>query len=236
MEYLIPEDTAVFFDLESTLLRLEGLNKLANIVLKNDFERLSRIVQTTHMGQSGEIDFTQSLSLRMGILVEAGLNYHHIADLKQEVAGSLAASVLENSGFFQANRDSVYFLSAGFLDLLWPAINQFDLPQNHIFTNQFISKGIAITGYNRDNPLSREGGKTAVIKRLKQDGLRGKKIWMVGDGQPDFDTYRQGAAHRFILYKEVRSSNRPLEEKAIFHARRMEDVIEILSCHKRVSA
>ena len=58
-------------DFDSTFIKLETLDELAKLVLKNDKERnlkIKQITEITNQAMSGNINFTKALNLRLQLL------------------------------------------------------------------------------------------------------------------------------------------------------------------------
>lgn len=82
-----------------------------------------------------------------------------------------------------------YLISGGFDCLIHPVVSQLGIPKEHVFANRlkFYYDG-SYAGFDEDQPTSRSGGKSIVIKKLR-DEFGHSKIVMIGDGVTDLETY-----------------------------------------------
>lgn len=95
----------------------------------------------------------------------------------------------------------VYLISGGFDCLIHPIAALLEIPKENVFANRlkFYYDG-SYAGFDEEQPTSRSGGKSAVIKRLREE-FGHSKIVMIGDGVTDLETYPPADA--FIGKKTV---------------------------------
>ncbi len=83
-----------------------------------------------------------------------------------------------------------------------------------------------MTGCDRNNPLSRSGGKGQVVAALK--ALTGKPLAiMIGDGMTDYEAFASGAADSFIGFGAI-ASRAPVKAKAPAYAESVDDLRKLL--------
>ena len=69
----------------------------------------------------------------------------------------------------------------------------------HVFANTFeYDETGAIVGFDATNPLSANGGKSQVIRKLNLDG----EVYVIGDGYTDYEIKASGLANRFYAFTE----------------------------------
>lgn len=186
-------------DFDSTFIKLEALEELAKIVLRNNPEKekiIEKIKKITKMGMEGKIPFNQSLKERINLLKARKSDLDKLIKILKK---SITPSFLRNKIFFKKNKDKIYIISGGFKEYILPLIKYFGLEEKNILANQFIfNKKNEIIGFDKKNFLSQENGK---VKQIKALNLKGK-IYVVGDGYTDYQIKKYGLAEKFFLFCE----------------------------------
>ncbi|MCF8460355.1 MAG: phosphoglycerate dehydrogenase [Flavobacteriales bacterium] len=187
------------FDFDSTLTQVEAFEELAEVSLKGDpkrKEKIAQIAKITDQGVDGDITFTQSLEMRLKIL-QAHKN--HLDTLVKRLSKKISPSISRNKDFFKQFSDDIYILSCGFKEFIDPIMTKYNVPSDRIFANTFeYDANGFITGFDRDNDLSKPDGK---IDQLKKMALPGE-IHMIGDGFSDYQTRAAGIADKFYAFTE----------------------------------
>lgn len=186
-------------DFDSTFTRVEALDVLAEIVLEDAPQRdgvLQEIQALTDRGMDGSLDFRASLEQRLNLL---HAHRQDIDELAERLKGQISRSFLRNQEYFISLRDSTFIVSNGFTDFIRPVVAHYGFKPEQVIANEFIydEEGY-ITGFDKDNPLSRSGGKSEVIRRLN---LRGD-VYVIGDGANDLEIRKAGYANKFYLFTE----------------------------------
>lgn len=188
------------FDFDSTLVRIETLEALADIVLSDAPDAVARkaeIAALTDQAMSGQVDFGTALLRRLDLLA---LNRSHVEALTDRILDEASASVRRNVDFFERHADRVYILSGGFREVIAPLAARLGIAPDHVLANDLIYDADGrVTGVDDANPLSRDNGKPEVIKALNLTGT----VVMVGDGWTDAEVKVAGAADRFYAFTEV---------------------------------
>ncbi|MFD2145121.1 hypothetical protein [Mucilaginibacter antarcticus] len=83
-------------------------------------------------------------------------------------------------------------------------VTEYHIKKENIYANtfKFDDEG-NIVGYDRENPLSKEGGKVILLKELKLEG----DIYGIGDGYSDFQLKESGMIKKFLLLPRILSAN-----------------------------
>lgn len=187
------------FDFDSTLTQVEAFEELAEVSLKGDPKKKEKIAQIAHItdqGVDGDITFTQSLEKRLKIL-----NAHrdHLDILVKRLSRKISPSISRNKEFFKNFADDIYIVSCGFKEFIDPIMAKYGIPSERIFANTFsYSKSGKITGFDRDNDLSKPDGKIDQLKKMDLPG----EIHMIGDGFSDYQTRAAGIADKFYAFTE----------------------------------
>ena len=190
----------LIFDFDSTLVRIETLEALADIALEGHVDAESiraRIASLTDRAMAGEVDFGESLRARLAMLP---LIRAHVQTLADRILDEGTPSVRRNLRFFNENAASIIILSGGFREVIAPVAERLGVSADRVICNDLIydADGV-VTGVDDANPLSHENGKPTVIKAL---GLTGPVV-MIGDGWNDAEVKLGGAADRFYAFTEV---------------------------------
>lgn len=219
------KNTYLIIDFDSTIVGVESLDKLAEIVLKNHPQRVQiveQIKEITVMGMEGKITFDESLKRRLSFFLPTKSDLNILIDILKQ---NISRSFLQNKKFLQEYKDAIYVLSGGFREYILPIIRELGLRSDHVFANNFLfdAQGRAV-GYNTNNLLAKSQGKTLTVKSLSLEGT----VIVVGDGFTDYEIVQQGIADRFIAYTEYVS--RPeITEKADKIALVFDDVLEYIA-------
>lgn len=187
------------FDFDSTIASVESLEVLAEYALRHNPAKediLIKMKEITNLGMDGTIPYEESLSRRMPLL---SLTASDIRTFAPTMTKYITRSFNEHADFFATHADTIYVVSGGFDDLIFPVTDMLSIPRSHVFANNFVYDGSGtVTGVDTSRPASRKGGKAEQIRSLQLTG----SIYMVGDGMTDFDVKRAGVADRFIAYTE----------------------------------
>ena len=210
------KETHIFFDFDSTLLSVESLDWLILSGLENASEQdraqhQADIQEITEQGMNGKIPFDVSLEKR---LEKATLNQQAVAEFAQTLPQYITQGMPKLIKKLQAAGVEVYIVSGGFTPCLLPVAAHLKIPSQRVYGNTFVyDKNGNVTGFDPNNPLSQPGGKAKLLEAL---ALQGRLVF-IGDGQTDYDTYKQQKVDSFIFYSEHVQRPR-LEEKAPFSA------------------
>ncbi|WP_428979983.1 phosphoglycerate dehydrogenase [Brevundimonas pondensis] len=196
------------FDFDSTLVRIETLEALADIALSDAPDAAAKkaeIAALTDQAMTGQVDFGTALRRRLDLLA---LNRSHVEALTDRILDEASASIRRNVDFFERHAERVYILSGGFREVIAPLAARLGVAADHVLANDLIYDAEGrVTGVDDANPLSRENGKPEVIKALNLTG----PVVMVGDGWTDAEVKLAGAASRFYAFTEVVSRPKVIE-------------------------
>lgn len=196
------------FDFDSTLVRIETLEALADIALSDAPDAATRkaeIAALTDQAMSGQVDFGTALRRRLELLV---LRRSHVETLTDRILDEASASIRRNVDFFERHAERVYILSGGFREVIAPLAARLGIAADHVLANDLIYDAEdRVTGVDDANPLSRDNGKPEVIKALNLTG----PVVMVGDGWTDAEVKLAGAADRFYAFTEVVNRQKVVE-------------------------
>ena len=190
---------AFLFDFDSTIISVESLDEIIKLSLCDSSESrttLKQIEQITNQGMAGEIDLLESISSRLKI---AGIKKAHIETFKKQVPRFITPGITEVVQFLQHQKASLFIISGGFRECIFPVAQKLQIPDDHCFGNVFLfDENDRVIGVEKNNPLCRSDGKTRVIKYLKNSGKAARKVFMIGDGYTDLVPFLEGVADDFL--------------------------------------
>lgn len=193
----------IVMDVDSTLLKVESLDFAVARALADAPDgaaRAARVAEITDRGMSGELDFRQSLEQRLDA---AGLTREAVDAAAEALRAETTPGMDRLLERLRAKRFDVYAVSGGFSELVTPALSELGFAPGEIRANRFVFDAAGrVTGFDRNNPLSRSGGKAAVVAALKAQTGRTLAV-MVGDGVTDWEAFAEGAADAFIGFGGV---------------------------------
>lgn len=196
-----PEKTEQYFiiDFDSTFTQVEALDELARISLKNHPQRediYKQIEDLTNASMEGRLSFTESLQQRVKLLCA---NREHLKMLISHLKKKVSTSFSRNTVFFKKHQDEVLIVSGGFKEFITPVVTEYHIKKENIYANTFVfDDGGNIIGYDKENPLSQEGGKVKLLKELNLQG----DIYGIGDGYSDFQLKESGMIKKFFAFTE----------------------------------
>ena len=190
----------LIIDFDSTFIKLETLDAIANISLNNTADKnntIREITSITSSAMNGDIPFDDALSKRISLL---NASKNDIAKVISLVKNSISNSIIKNKRFFINNNESCYIVSGGFIEIILPIVKSFGFKEENIFANQLIIKNNKITGVDTKNPLSKDKGKVYVLnKYINQNN---KTSIILGDGYTDYELKKYNEAKYFIQFIE----------------------------------
>ena len=194
------DPTTYVFDFDSTLVRIETLEALADIALAGAPDAAAiraEVAALTDQAMAGDLPFGEALRRRLALLP---LTRDHVAELASRILDEGTPSVRRNLRFFRENAHRIVILSGGFREIIAPLAAHLHVPPERVLCNDLTYDADGrVTGVDAANPLSQAGGKPIVIRAL---GLPGPVV-MIGDGWTDAEVKLEGAADRFHAFTEI---------------------------------
>ncbi|PIB35461.1 3-phosphoglycerate dehydrogenase [Reichenbachiella sp. 5M10] len=186
-------------DFDSTFTQVEALDILCTLAFQDEEEKkvaLAEIERITNLAMGGDLSFRESLESRLKIL---RAHKDHIPLLIEELKSLVSPSFIRNKEFLENNSEHIYILSNGFKEFISPIVEEYGIKADHVYANtfEFDNKGF-ITGFDKENILSRSKGKPALIESLSLDG----EVYVIGDGYNDYEIRKEGQANRFYAFTE----------------------------------
>jgi D-3-phosphoglycerate dehydrogenase len=189
----------IVIDFDSTFTKVEAFDILAEITLKDHPEAEEvkhKIHEITNLAMSGSISFRESLERRVALLSP---NKTQLLQLAEKLKSKVSESFKRNRDFFKKYADNIYVISNGFHIFIDPVVTEFGIKPENILANRFhFDEQGNVTGFDKDNPLSANNGKSEQLKRLNLPG----DVYVIGDGYTDYEIKHAGLANKFYAFTE----------------------------------
>nr|CAI5868189.1 unnamed protein product [Callosobruchus analis] len=170
---------AVCFDVDSTVIKEEGIDELARFCGK-----YKEITELTSKAMGGGMTFQESLKMRLSILNPSRKQVEEFIKTKP---ATLTTNIDKLIALLQRKRIPVYLISGGFKCIIEPIAQKLNISEDHIFANRmkFYFNG-DYAGYDENAPTSNSGGKAVAVQHLK-DTKGYKNVVLIGDGATDLE-------------------------------------------------
>lgn len=188
-----PGPDLAFFDCDSTLSTIEGIDELARA---RGPEVFAEVEALTHAAMNGEVPIHEVFPRRMEIIRPDRELCDRIGELYVETLVPGCAEAIDS---LRGRGWMPVILSGGFAPLIRPLARHLGI--RHVeAVPLFFNEDGSYAGYDRDYPTTRNGGKPEIIREWKQ-ALNPRRVIMTGDGISDLET--EGEVDRFIGFGGV---------------------------------
>lgn len=177
---LVSASNLIFFDCDSTLSAIEGVDELARL---RGTECFAEIEAMTSAAMDGQMPIDEVFGRRLEIIRPTLAEVDTVAQMyldRIEPTALATINELKVAGWTPA------ILSAGHTQVIEPLAEYLGIDRIEAVALQFDESG-NYADYDRDYPTTRNGGKPARILQIK-DELTPARIVMVGDGISDLET------------------------------------------------
>uniref|UniRef100_A0A8B9MF31 Phosphoserine phosphatase n=1 Tax=Accipiter nisus TaxID=211598 RepID=A0A8B9MF31_9AVES len=170
---------AVCFDVDSTVIREEGIDELAKFCGVGD-----AVAEMTRRAMGGTVTFKAALTARLGLIRPS---YEQVQKLISDNPPQLTPGIRELVSRLQQRGVQVFLVSGGFQSIVEHVALQLNIPTANVFANRlkFYFNG-EYAGFDETQPTAESGGKGKVITHLKEQ-FHFKKVVMIGDGATDME-------------------------------------------------
>lgn len=191
-------------DFDSTIIRHEALEELAQIALQDKPDRgsiMRQLREINELGMSGELSFDQSLRQRLRLFATGRAQ---VAKLTMQLCEDITPSVAKNQEWFNRKAKHIYILSGGFDDYVVPVVACLGIAADHVLANAFVFDSTGqVSGYDDTRLLNKAKGKVRQLSALQLT----HPIIVIGDGYTDYEMRAHGEADVFWAFCE--NVNRP---------------------------
>lgn len=197
-----PSFQLVFFDVDSTLVSIEGIDELAG----GDPE----IARLTDAAMAGEIPIEKVYGLRLERIRPTREKIDWLARRYLESIVPGAREVIEQ---LRDGRADVHLVTAGIEQAIVPLAESLGLARRAVHAVPlFFHPDGSWSGFDARSPLARAGGKELVVLNIRARS-HGRAAF-VGDGVTDLET--KGAVDRMIGFGGVRRRDRVAREADVW--------------------
>ena len=163
----------VFFDVDSTLVTIEGIDVLAR--------GNPEIVRLTELAMNGEITVDEVYGRRLQIIRPT---LAEVQALGAQYVASVVDGVEETIEALRKGGATIHLVTAGIAQAIAPLAEHLGIRNVHAVTLRFHENG-DYAGFDERSPLARSGGKELVVRDVL---VRSKgKSAFVGDGVTDLE-------------------------------------------------
>jgi len=199
----------VIFDLDSTLVSIEGIDELGRMVGKT-----SEIQTLTRAAMHGDVTLEEVFEKRLQLIQPTRA---HMKELSALYCNSITEGAIELIASLKQQHKNVFLVTGGYKHAVIDVARMLGIQQDHVCANvlRFDACGRYI-GFHTNIPLWKNHGKTEIaLQMLKK--YPGKNL-VIGDGMSDLELGL--AVGTFVYYgghvwreRIARSSHHILKEK-----------------------
>jgi phosphoserine phosphatase len=170
----------VIFDCDSTLSAIEGIDELARVRGPEVFRRVEAM---TRDAMDGKIAVEDVFSRRLEIIQPRRADVEAVGKLYIE---QIEPTALQAVNELKAAGWTPIILSGGFRQVIEPLAKYLGISRIEA-VDLFFDPAGNFTGFDKNFPSTRSGGKPACILELKRE-LSPARVVMIGDGVSDLET------------------------------------------------
>lgn len=192
----------VFFDVDSTLVTIEGIDVLAN--------GNTEVVRLTDAAMNGEIPIDEVYGRRLEIIRPTRSDVHALGE---RYLASLVPGAAETIAALQAGGADVHLVTAGIAQAIAPLAAKLNIAPRavHAVALQFDDDG-NYRDFDRRSLLTKNGGKELVVHAILARS-KGRSAF-IGDGVSDLET--KPVVSLFIGFGGVHTRARVLENAEVY--------------------
>jgi len=190
----------VFFDVDSTLVTIEGIDVLAR--------GNPEVTKLTEAAMNGDVPLDQVYAARLKMIQPSRADVEALA---QKYLASVTPGAKETIDALRKSGASVHLVTAGIAQAIAPLASHLGVRNVHAVSLKFNDAG-NYTGFDRRSFLTRPGGKEVVVRdvRARSHG----RAAFVGDGASDLEA--KPAVDLFIGFGGVVVRDRVKENADVF--------------------
>ncbi|MCF7687269.1 MAG: HAD-IB family phosphatase [Cephaloticoccus sp.] len=170
----------IFFDCDSTLSAIEGIDEMARLRGGDCFARVETM---TREAMDGKIPINEIFGRRLDLIRPTR---EETARVGQHYIDTIEPTALETMALLRRQGWTPIILSAGYTQAIAPLAEHLGIERIEAVNLQFDEQG-NYQGFDADYPTTRNGGKPARILQIKAELLPAQTV-MVGDGISDLET------------------------------------------------
>ncbi|MBI2213916.1 MAG: HAD-IB family phosphatase [Acidobacteria bacterium] len=198
----MPGTRLIFFDADSTLAAIEGIDELAGGSVE--------IAALTTAAMNGEVALGEVYARRLELLRPSR---GAVDELSRRYLDTMIPDAPETMEALRAAGMEIFIVSGGFEQAILPLAEKLGIPQRcvHAVRLEFDVAG-NYAGFDRSSPLTRNGGKETVVMNVRARS-KGKAVF-IGDGITDLEA--KPAVELFIGFGGVARRERVCGEADVY--------------------
>ncbi len=167
----------MIFDVDSTLVTIEGLDFLA--MLKN---KQAELAPLTSLAMNGQLSMREAMEIKMNTIRPS---YSDLEKMGQAYLNHIVPGAQDTIHQLQATGHKVWILTGNFRPAVGMLADYLGIPPRQVITNEIeFDKHGEYVGINLNHPLSNNHGKAKIIQEY---GEQLQHAIMIGDGATDLD-------------------------------------------------
>lgn len=171
----------VCFDCDSTLSKIEGIDELARRVGLGE-----ELAKLTDSAMNGEVPLEMIYGKRLDLIKPNRAAIDWLADL---YITELVDGVVDVFAELAKHNKTVHIISGGLLPAIFPLAQLLGVSEANVHAvDIYFADNGEYLGYETESPLTKNGGKAAIVKSLYATNLV-----MIGDGKTDLEAQQAGA-------------------------------------------
>ena len=190
----------VFFDVDSTLVTIEGIDVLAR--------GNPEIVRLTEMAMNGEISVDAVYGKRLEIIKPTR---QEVEALGEQYVASMVDGAMETIETLRSGGANIHLVTAGIAQAIEPLARKLNIRNVHAVSLQFDDQG-NYAGFDERSLLARSGGKELVVRDVLARS-KGTSAF-VGDGVTDLEA--KPVVNLFVGFGGVHERPRVRENAEVY--------------------
>ncbi len=189
----------LLLDFDSTLVRVETLDVLAEFALADDPEgeaKRSEIIRLTDAAMAGELAIDAALERRLALLAASR---EAVERTTTQLLDEITPSVARHRAWIRERADRIWIVSSGFDSVIAPVAAELGLGPERVLANRLLFRDGRTAGVDPERPLARPSGKADAVRALGA----ARPILIAGDGWTDYEVRAAGEADVFAAFTEA---------------------------------
>jgi phosphoserine phosphatase len=179
----------IFFDFDSTLVSIEGIDELAR--LNGVYDVVSEL---TTQAMNGDLTFDEVLLRRLELIKPTQQDLKKVGELYLR---HLVPGVKETIQELHNLNITIHIVSGGYKEAILPTARYLGIESKNVHALTLLPDDSGFLTRVEDHPLTRHDGKQRLISSLNCD----RATALIGDGHSDVST--QSVVDRFIAFTGV---------------------------------
>ncbi|KKQ01861.1 MAG: Phosphoserine phosphatase [Candidatus Roizmanbacteria bacterium GW2011_GWA2_36_23] len=170
----------IIFDVDSTLVTIEGLDELANLKGKRQ-----EVTELTRLSMDGKVRLEEVFALKMAMIRPSKKDLEFLGQLYLQ---NITDDIVEIISLLRKLKKEVLQVTGNFYPAVKILAKHLKIPLKNVYSNKiYFNKYGEYVGFDARGPLSISGGKKVIINKIINNKPQ-NKIVFIGDGSTDMET------------------------------------------------